>query len=56
MEEANYCDRLVIMESGEILASGTPKELRQKASTQDNADPTMEDTFIQLIEQKQHVS
>lgn len=52
MEEANYCDRLVIMESGEILASGTPLELRHQASTIDKPKPTMEDTFIKLIEQK----
>jgi len=55
MEEANYCDRLVIMESGEILASGTPLELRSLASTQQNKNPTMEDAFISLIEQKQNV-
>jgi ABC-type multidrug transport system ATPase subunit len=24
MEEAEYCDRLVIMDQGEILAEGTP--------------------------------
>jgi len=55
MEEANYCDRLVIMESGEILASGTPLALRNKASTQQNQKPTMEDAFISLIEQKQKI-
>jgi ABC-2 type transport system ATP-binding protein len=54
MEEANYCDRLVIMEGGEILAAGTPLELRHQASTQDNPKPSMEDAFIYLIEQKQH--
>jgi ABC-2 type transport system ATP-binding protein len=53
MEEANYCDRLVIMESGEILASGTPLALRHQASSVDNPKPTMEESFIKLIEQKQ---
>lgn len=53
MEEANYCDRLVIMDSGEILATGTPLELRDKASTSDNPKPSMEDAFIHLIEQNQ---
>ncbi len=28
MEEAEYCDRLVIMAQGEILAEGTPEETR----------------------------
>lgn len=54
MEEANYCDRLVIMEGGEILAAGTPLELRLQASTSDNLKPSMEDAFIHLIEQKQN--
>ncbi len=54
MEEANYCDRLVIMESGEILAAGSPLELRHQASTDDNPNPTMEASFIHLIEQKQN--
>jgi ABC-2 type transport system ATP-binding protein len=53
MEEANYCDRLVIMEGGEILSSGTPLELRNQASTLETPNPTMEDAFIYLIEQKQ---
>jgi len=54
MEEANYCDRLVIMESGEILAAGTPLELRHQASTSGNPKPSMEDAFIQLIELKKN--
>ncbi len=28
MDEANYCDRLVIMADGRILAQGTPKEIK----------------------------
>ena len=53
MEEANYCDRLVIMAEGEVLAEGTPLEMKNRARTQENPDPTMEDAFIQLIEQRQ---
>jgi ABC-2 type transport system ATP-binding protein len=52
MEEANYCDRLVIMASGEILAMGTPLSLRQQVRSESNPNPTMEDAFISLIEQK----
>ncbi|MCF6338234.1 MAG: ATP-binding cassette domain-containing protein [Gammaproteobacteria bacterium] len=51
MEEANYCDRLLIMAEGAVLAEGTPDEMKMRARTADNADPTMEDAFIQLIEQ-----
>ncbi|MBG7602864.1 MAG: ABC transporter ATP-binding protein, partial [Gammaproteobacteria bacterium] len=53
MEEANYCDRLVIMAEGEVLAEGTPLEMKNRARTQESPDPTMEDAFIQLIEQRQ---
>jgi len=53
MEEANYCDRLVIMADGEMLAEGTPLEMKKRARTNDNPDPTMEDAFIHLIGQKE---
>jgi len=53
MEEANYCDRLVIMAEGTVLAEGTPDEMKMRARTAGNADPTMEDAFIQLIEQRE---
>jgi ABC-2 type transport system ATP-binding protein len=50
MDEANYCDRLVIMAEGEVLAQGTPAELKSRLKGPDRPDPTMEDTFIALIE------
>jgi ABC-2 type transport system ATP-binding protein len=51
MEEAEYCDRLVIMAAGRVLAAGDPQELKQDAVTAEQPDPTMEDAFINLIEQ-----
>jgi len=53
MEEAEYCDRLVIMVEGDILTAGTPAEIKRQASTANMPDPTMEDAFIQLVEAKQ---
>ncbi len=50
MDEANYCDRLVIMGDGEILAQGTPAELKAPFRSDDSPAPTMEDAFIGLIE------
>ncbi len=50
MDEANYCDRLVIMAEGEVLAFGTPAEMKQRFRTPGNPHPTMEDAFIGLIE------
>ncbi len=50
MEEAEYCDRLVIMAEGDILAGGTPDELRARVQSEKMPDPTMEDAFVELIE------
>ena len=53
MDEANYCDHLVIMATGEILAAGTPLEMKNLARNDEHPDPTMEDAFIYLIQQKE---
>ncbi|MDR3392999.1 MAG: ATP-binding cassette domain-containing protein [Sulfuriferula sp.] len=49
MEEAEYCDRLAIMASGEMLTIGTPAEIKLQARSVDLPDPTMEDAFVGLI-------
>jgi len=56
MEEAEYCDRLAIMADGEILALGTPEEIKQRQRTAEHPEPTMEDAFIGLIEGKDQQS
>jgi len=53
MEEADYCDRLAIMATGEILALGTPSEIKAKVRTAEIPEPTMEDAFISLIRQNE---
>ena len=50
MDEANYCDHLVIMADEEVLAEGTPAEMKARFHTSENPQPTMEDAFIGLIE------
>ncbi|MFT5701831.1 MAG: ABC-2 type transport system ATP-binding protein [Desulforhopalus sp.] len=50
MEEAEYCDRMLIMRQGETLAMGTPAEIRDLARTPENRQPTMDDAFIALAE------
>ena len=32
MEEAEYCDRIVIQDAGKLLAIGTPEEVRMQAA------------------------
>ncbi len=56
MEEAEYCDRLVLMSQGEILASGTPSQIRRRAGNSHCPHPTMEDAFVALIEQHETAS
>ncbi len=53
MEEAEYCDRLSIMADGEVLALGSPGEIKARVSTPEKPEPTMEDAFINLIEAKE---
>ena len=48
MEEAEYCDRLVIMAQGAVLAAGSPDAIKKNAGGGDGA--TMEDAFIAVIE------
>ncbi len=50
MEEAEYCDHMLIMSRGTELAQGTPADIRSLARSQDNPDPTIEDAFIALAE------
>jgi ABC-2 type transport system ATP-binding protein len=50
MAEANYCDRVVIMADGEVLAAGTPAELKAAHRSASLPEPSMEDAFIGLIE------
>ncbi len=52
MEEAEYCDRLAIMASGEILSMGTPAEIKEEAKSPDLPEPSMEDAFVKLIESR----
>jgi ABC-2 type transport system ATP-binding protein len=45
MDEAERCDRLLLMREGRILADGTPSELRSRAGS-----GTLEEAFVALTE------
>ena len=51
MEEAEYCDRVAIMDAGRVLAQGTPAEIRSHAHETAGREPTMEDAFIAVVEE-----
>ena len=49
MEEAEYCDRIAILDGGKILAHGTPAEVRSLAPVSAEHEPDMEDAFIAVV-------
>ncbi len=56
MEEAEFCDRIIIMASGQILAIGSPEEIKAQVRTKTQTAPTLEDAFIALLEDRNAVS
>jgi ABC-2 type transport system ATP-binding protein len=47
MEEAEYCDRIMIQDQGKLLAIGAPQEIREKVGTKEDG---MNEVFIKIIE------
>lgn len=50
MDEAEYCDRITLINRGQAIALGTPDELKARVATPEMPDPTMEDAFIALVQ------
>jgi ABC-2 type transport system ATP-binding protein len=50
MDEAEYCDRLGIVNQGRLVAVDTPAALRARVRTAELPDPTLEDAFIALVQ------
>jgi ABC-2 type transport system ATP-binding protein len=51
MEEAEYCDRVAILDAGRVLAQGMPAEIRGRAQPAPGQAPTMEDAFIAIVKE-----
>jgi ABC-2 type transport system ATP-binding protein len=47
MDEADRCDDLLLIRGGEVLASGTPAELRERTGAQD-----LDAAFLRLVEER----
>ena len=56
MEEAEYCDRMLIMAAGAELALGTPAEIRALVRSADCPDPSIEDAFVALSQRREAVA
>ena len=50
MQEAEYCDRIAIMDGGRVLAQGSPADIRRLARPDDGRQGSMEDAFIAVVE------
>jgi ABC-2 type transport system ATP-binding protein len=47
MDEADRCDELLLLRNGEVLATGTPDELRERTHTRD-----LDAAFLRLVEER----
>ena len=56
LDEAEYCDRVGIIYRGHLIALGSPDELKDRYRRPGEPDPTLDDTFVALIEahQREH--
>lgn len=50
LEEAEYCDRILIQDAGKVLALGTPDEVRAQAKLTGTTSPSMEQAFIEIVQ------
>ena len=50
MEDAEYCDRILIQDSGTMLALGTPESIRAQAAHNLPAVTSMDDAFVGIVQ------
>ena len=50
MDEAEYCDRIVLIYRGQAIATGSPDDLKESIRKKEFPEPTMEDAFIALVQ------
>ena len=51
MDEAEYCDRIALMDKGELIALDAPANLKKRVSPK-NFNITMEQVFIDLVNKR----
>jgi ABC-2 type transport system ATP-binding protein len=55
LDEAEYCDRIALINKGQVIASGAPDTLKERAATDTNTDPTLEDAFVSIISDRKEL-
>jgi ABC-2 type transport system ATP-binding protein len=48
MDEAEYCDRIGLINHGELITIGSPDDLKKSVQSKDLPSPTLEDAFVSL--------
>jgi len=51
MDEAEYCDRIALINRGKIIKIGSPDDLKNSIATKENPFPTLEEAFVVLSSQ-----
>ncbi len=54
MEEAEYCDRILIQDAGHVLALGSPQQIRDKSLVDGQPAKTVEQAFAVVVEAYRH--
>lgn len=50
LDEAEYCDRIALIYQGQVIAGGSPDDLKEQSRTEEIPEPTLEDAFVNLVE------
>jgi len=50
LDEAEYCDRMIIIYRGRLIAGGSPEEIKAAGSAHDSESASLEEAFITLVE------
>ena len=50
LDEAEYCDRIALIYRGQVIAGGSPDDLKVRAKSVEVPEPSLEDAFIGLVE------
>ncbi len=56
LEEAEYCDRMMIQDAGKMIAYGTPDEVRIQGGATKDYEPSMDEVFLNIVMKAREVN